>query len=315
MNNGDVVWESYDFSTLKTGIMYYKAADKSVAPIINDVGAHLFGSNGNVVWVNSTNGASTISTYDPVTGSIKDIATQNSSYGPNLAGISARGDVAWSLITGTSWISRVYNAQTNTIVDLTNTQGYGTYDLDIADNGDVVWSLWDGTDYEVYTYQADSGAITQLTDNQVDDGFTTENSAGTVLWESFTANGSELMFAVRNSQSLEIDVTDVDFDKRKSEVDVKAGFKYSGIPGSADAIAISVDGISLVNTPFGDFSSRGNGIYKYKTRDTDVEINFNTGKLNAEKGNMRIAARRAKTTVEVSISFGQTSAVDVYTLR
>ena len=315
MNNGDVVWDAYDLLAYKTSIMYYKAEDQSVTQVNDDVGAHLFGSNGNIAWVSNTNGVSTITTYDPATGIVKDIATQNAIYGPNLAGINARGDVAWSVIIGTSWLSRVYNANTDTIVDLTNTQGSGTYDLDLADNGDVVWSLWDGTDYEVHTYQSDSGAMTQLSDNQVDDGFTAINGAGTVLWERFDPSGSELMLAVRNTQSLKIDVKDVDLDLRKSELGVKSDFQYSGIPGPADAIAISLDGISLVNTPFGDFTAEGNGIYKYKTGDTDVKINFNSGKIKAEKDNIRFAARRARSTVEVSISFGQASAVDFYTLR
>ena len=315
MDNGDVVWETYDLLTSKQGIMYYKAADHSVTSIVDDVGAHLFGSNGNIVWVSYTNGSYIISTYDPATGAVKNIATENSSYAPNIAGISARGDVAWSIIIGTSWISRVYNAKTDTIVDLTNTQGFGVYELDVADNGDVVWSLWDGTDYEVYTYQADSDSITQLTDNQVNDGVTIINGAGSVLWNRFDASDNELMLAVKNQQSLEIKVKDVDFDRKKSAVDIKAGFKYSGLPNADDVISIKVDGQSLINTVFGDFIKKSHGIYKYETGDTEVAINFNAGKLNAEKDNFDVTAGRRITTVEISINFGQASAVDVYTLR
>ena len=51
MDNGDVVWETYDLLTYQQGVMYYKASDGSVTQVVNNVGGHLFGTHGNVVWV------------------------------------------------------------------------------------------------------------------------------------------------------------------------------------------------------------------------------------------------------------------------
>ena len=314
MDNGDVVWETYDLLTYQQGVMYYKASDGSTTEVVANVGSHLFGSHGNVVWVSYLNGTYTISTYDPATGATNNVATETSTRAPGVTGISARGDVTWRVISGTSWISRVYNAQTNTIVDLTNTQGSGTYDLDVADNGDVVWSLWDGTDYEVYSYQGDTGVITQLTDNQVDDGVTLMNSAGTILWNRYDPTDNELMQAVRNPKPLNIRIRDVELEQQESEVGMKAGFDYEGLPAGNDNITIGLDGVSLVNAAFSEFAN-DHGIYRYNTADTEVTINFNAGDIKAEKHGVDVAPLNAQSIADVTVSFGSSTAESGYALH
>ena len=306
-DNGDVVWEAYDMTSYQQDVMYYKASDGSTTQVVANVGAHLFGSHGNVVWVSYLNGSYTITTYDPATGTTKDIATETSSRAPGVTGISARGDVTWRVISGTSWISRVYNAQTDTIVDLTNTQGSGTYDLDVADNGDVVWSLWDGTDYEVFSYQGDSGVITQLTDNQVNDGVTLMNSSGTILWNRFDPTDNELMQAVRNPKPLTIKVNDMEMEQQEGEAGMKARFHYEGLPNQNDNIAVTLDGISLVDEAFSKFTANDKGLYRYKDADTEVTINFNSNVIEAEKHGIDVSAMQTNDVV-VSVSFGPSTA-------
>lgn len=315
IDNGDVIWNTYDYLTSLQGIMYYKAADQSSTQIVADAGEHLFGSNGNIVWVSSNNGVYSINTYDPVTNITKVIASEASNYAPNLAGISALGDVAWSVITGTSWISRVYNTKINNSVDLTNTQGFGTFELKLADNGDVVWSLWDGSDYEVSSYQADSGSITQLTNNQIDDGITSINSNGTIVWLRHDVSDSELMMAVRNLTSLEIQVKKLEIDSRGSRVTLNTGFSFSGMPSAADIIGISINETAIISLPFSKFTSKGKGVYTYKTRDSEVDINFTTGSLKARKGNIQVVGAGTHSTVKVTLSFGQASAMADFVLR
>ncbi len=314
-DNGDVVWETYDLATSAQGIMYYRAADSSLISVVNDIGGHLFGSHGNAVWVSSVNGAYVVSSYDPVTGKVKLIATETSSFAPNITGISMRGDVTWSIISGTSWMSKVYNADRNNVVTLTNTQGSGTYDLNVADNGDVVWSLWDGTDYEVYSYQADSEQITQLSDNQVDDGITIINGSGTILWNRFDTTDNELVLAERNQDAFDINVLNLKFDRRNGAVNLMTRMINGNIPTPGADISIKLNGETLVYIAFGEFRSKATGVYRYKTNDTEVMLNFNDGMLAVKRRYIPVSAMMAINPAAVAISMGQQSATVSYMFR
>jgi hypothetical protein len=312
MNNGDIVWESYDLLNYQQNIMYYKASDASVTQIVDNVGAHVFGAKGSVAWVDKQNGTYTISTYDPASDKIKTIATGTASYGPNLTGVNGLGDVSWSVISGTDWLSSVYSAQINDIVNLTDTQGFGTFELHLADNGDVVWSLWDGTDYEVYSYQGDSGVVTQLSDNQVNDGIAQVNCSGTILWNRFDATDNELMQAVREPKHLTMTVKEMQLEKRESEAKLKADFQYKGLPNSCDIVAVNVNGMPLVNATFDDFVQKGDGIYRYKTADTEMKINFKAGKVKVEKEGIDRSVEAAMNAKGVTLRFGASTATDSY---
>jgi len=315
-DNGDIVWENYDFNSGLDGIKYYKAADGSITELTPDMHNFYFGAGGHAAWVNASSGSYTITSYDPATGTSNVIITEAATYTPYLSGVSARGDIIWRPIIGTSWQSRIYNAQLNTIVTLTDTTGFGAYELELGDNGDVVWSMWDGTDYEVHSYQGDSGVITDLTNNSVDDGVAQVNANGTILWHRWDPTDDELMMAQRNAGGgtvLPIDVKNVKFDVKDGEAELNTKFTLDALPAAGDTIAVTVDGVTLLSQPFSAFTARGTSVYQYKTSDTEVTINFTSGTLVVEKSGIDVSAMAALSSADVSVSIGSATGSDTYT--
>ena len=200
LNNGDMVWTAYDMIKFTESIKMYHADTGRVARIASNTNGFALGSMGHVVWGGSvkvgTTTLQTLSLYNPVTRAVTEISRENSSWGPAVSGVSARGDVVWRSIVGTNWYSRYYNGVTHTTLDLLVTQN-SPYDLNLADNGDVAWSMWDGTDYEVYTYQVASCDTTQLTHNSVDDGVISMSTNGSLVFNRwYPNNNSEVVIAV-----------------------------------------------------------------------------------------------------------------------
>jgi len=205
LDNGDVVWEAYDELTFADSLKVYHADTGRVARIASDVsGGYRVGSMGHAVWSAAvTVGANTLHTlslYNPVTRAVTVISRENSSWGPFIDGVSARGDVAWRSIVGTNWYSRLYNAVTRTNLDLLVSQN-SPYELKLADNGDAAWSMWNGANYEVYTYQVATGDTTQLTNNTVDDGVISMNSSGSLVFNRWYPNNSEVVIAVKKPRN------------------------------------------------------------------------------------------------------------------
>ena len=313
-DNGDVVWENYDFNTYLEGIKYYKASDGSITELTPSMHNFYFGAGGHTAWVTASSGSYTITSYDPATGTSSDIITEATTYTPYLTGVSARGDITWRPIIGTSWQSRVYNAQTNAIVTLSNTTGSGAYELVLGDNGDVMWSLWDGTDFEVHSYQGDSGTITDLSNNSVDDGVAQVNAKGTILWHRWDPTDDELMMAQRNAGiDMPIDVKNVELDVDEGEVHLTTKFTLDTLPAAGDMISVTLDGITLVNQPLSAFTARGNSVYQYEVDGTHVQINFTSGTLVVETSGVDLSAIAANSTAEVGVSMGSASGSDTYT--
>jgi len=316
-DNGDVAWNSWDLLSGNQSIYYYKAADGSVALLTDNIDGFYFGPQGYTAWTSTdASGNKSISLYNPATSTTNVIVTASTSYGPNITGVSARGDVTWNDIIGTSWNSKVYNAQTNSVVTLSTSTGYGTYELVLGDNGDVLWSLWDGTDFEVHSYQGDNGTITDLSNNSVNDGVALVNANGSILWHRWDPTDNELMLAQRNAggggATLPIDVKEVDLDVKGSDAEVTTKFSMDVLPGANDAIAVTLDGVSLVNQPFSAFVAKGN-VFKFKSSDTSVTINFTSGTLVVEKSGIDVSAMAALSTAEVSVTIGSATGTDTYT--
>jgi hypothetical protein len=205
LDNGDVVFEAYDELTFIQSLKVYRADNGRVTRIASDVsGGYRVGSMGHAVWSATvtvgTTTLHTLSLYNPVTRAVTVISRENSSWGPFIDGVSARGDVAWRSIVGTNWYSRLYNTATRTSVDLLVSQN-SPYELSLADNGDAAWSMWDGADYEVYSYQVATGSTTQLTHNTVDDGVISMNASGSMVFNRWYPNDSEVVIAVPKARN------------------------------------------------------------------------------------------------------------------
>lgn len=201
LDNGDVVFEAYDELTFTQSLKVFHAATGRVTRIASNVsGGYRVGSMGHVVWPTTvtvgTTKLQTLSLYNPVTRAVTEISRENSSWGPSIDGVSARGDVVWRSIVGTNWYSRYYNATTRTTLDLLVSQN-SPYELKLADNGDAAWSMWDVTNYEVYSYQVATGSTTQLTHNNVDDGVISMSANGSLVFNRwYPNNNSEVVIAV-----------------------------------------------------------------------------------------------------------------------
>jgi len=308
MDNGDVVWNAQNLLAFRRSIVRYKASTGKTKRIVKGSSGFLASSKGNVVWTTFTNNIYTISTFDPKTENIVDIAQQTSAKGPNIFGISARGDVIWRTIIGTDYFTRVYNAQTKQTLDLA--LGFGVYDFDIAENGDVVWSLWDGiNDYEIHSYQATSGIIIQLTNNNVDDGITSINAGGSIVWSRFYDDSWELLTAVKNPLSLTIAVKLIELKILESAVNIEIDFVSNGIPDFNETVSVSLEGVNIVSAPLGDFDSE-NGIHTYQTTGTEIKLDFNTGTMVISKNNFDVANVSLGNSVIVEVRFGAAIASD-----
>jgi hypothetical protein len=314
LDNGDVEWEAWDELTGVTALKIYRAATGTTMDITTSFEfPYAVGSLGHVAWASVTPaGTYALSVYDPATNSTRTFTAEASAYTPVILGVSARGDVVWRSIIGTNWYSRLYNATTQAIVDLTVTQGFGTYDLEIADNGDVVWSLWDGTDYEVYSYQIDTGVTTRLSNNSVDDGITAINPAGTIVWNRFDLDDSELMLAVKSTAApeLSIDVTAARYSPRTQEAQLKARFAFDGLPAASDVIFARFDDATLLDAAFADFRAIGKGVYKYSAGKTSATLDFKRGTIEVTKQKVNPASVNPRDGVDVEIRFGAAVAFD-----
>lgn len=201
LDNGDVVYEAYDELTSVDALKVYHADTGRTARIAKDIsGGYQVGSMGHAVWstvvtVDATT-LHTLSLYNPVTRAVTEISRENTTWGPNIDGISARGDVVWRSLIGANWYTRYFNSTTLTNLDLI-VSPTSPYPLALADNGDAAWSTWDGTDYEVVAYQVATGATTQLTHNNVDDGVISMSANGSLAFNRwFPNNNSEVVVAV-----------------------------------------------------------------------------------------------------------------------
>ena len=88
---------------------------------------------------------------------------------------------------------------------------------------------------------------------------------------------------------------------------MKARFHYEGLPNQNDNIAVTLDGISLVDEAFSKFTANDKGLYRYKDADTEVTINFNSNVIEAEKHGIDVSAMQTNDVV-VSVSFGPSTA-------
>ena len=195
-DRGDIVWNGSDGNDSE---MYrYDGVTRRVTQLTNDAydeDQFQLGASGDITWVGFLPGGTySIELYRPSTGRVVHIANETRFVTPK---INARGDVAWTAISGTTYTSNLYVASTQQIVQLTNTQNQGVFELVLADNGDAAWSFHDGSDYEVFTYQASTGAKTQLTNNTVDDGIIKMNAQGSLVWTQFNPSDSQIIRAVK----------------------------------------------------------------------------------------------------------------------
>jgi hypothetical protein len=318
LDNGDVIWSAYDELTGSSSIKRYLAADASISDITTDfTGTFLVGSQGHAAWFSeSASGIDTLYTlylFDPDTGTANGIYAEVLTRPPFLDGISGRGDVAWRTISG-NWYTKHYNAETAAIVNLTVTQGFGPYEVVLADNGDAVWSLWDNTDYEVFSYQVDSGTFTQLSNNNVDDGITSVNADGDMVWHRFYFDDSELVIAVKDTAQpapeLTIDVVAARYNPITHEARFKARFAFDAVPADMDIIGARFDDATLLNVAFGEFKAAGPNIYLYNTGKTRAKINFRKGTIEVSKQRVSPAEVNVRDGVDVEIRFGDAVAFD-----
>lgn len=321
LDNGDIVWSTYDLPTGAQAIKRYHAADGSVTEIMAGPieGAYLVGTQGHVAWVTGVPaGVDTLYTlflYDPVTGGVSTISAEVLARFPFVDGVSSRGDVLWRT-HGATLYTKHYNAATKAIVNLTvmlSSQGSGPFDLVLADNGDAAWSLWDGTDFEVYSYQVATVSTTQLTNNSVDDGLASMNASGSIVWNRFyPSNNSEVVLAVKSTAApmLTIKVTAAKFIARGSEAQLKANFVIGTMPSATDIIGVRFDSATLLDAAFSNFKAAGAGIFKYSGRKISAKLDFNKGTIEITKGNVNPALVNTRDGVDVEIRIGADSAVD-----
>lgn len=318
VDGGDIVWEAYDSTTYTESLLRYKAADGSTTTIATDIQGFWVSSEGDIAWTTYSSGDGTyaVHTFDPMTEISKTIATKTG-YRYNVVGISARGDVAWTTIDGTNWLSQVYNAETAQTINLTVTQQYGVFELHIADNGDVAWSLTDGADYEVFTYQTVSGTRSQLTNNSLDDGIITMNANGALAWDRWNGYIGQLFLATKNDSNFTLDVSKVklNLERDQFEIELMAQFDGATIPNPTDTIAIQVDNATLLSAPLADFRQKVAGVYKYRSKDTLVKIDFNRGKLKVASENINKKDIIVSDGLDVKVEFGSESAAAHYTFK
>lgn len=199
-DRGDVVWNGSDGNGNDSEMYRYDGVTRRVTQLTNDAydeDQFQQGASGDITWVVFLpDGTCSIELYRASTGQIVHVANEAEprSVYPK---INARGDVAWTAISGTTYTSNLYVAATQQIVQLTNTQNQGVFELALADNGDAAWSFHDGNDFEVFTYQASTGAKTQLTNNTVDDGIIKMNAQGSLVWTQFNPSDSQIIRAVK----------------------------------------------------------------------------------------------------------------------
>lgn len=313
MDNGDVVWNAYNLLTFDNAIMYYKASTETTRRLSEGGYGFTAYPTGTVAWVRSENDKHTLSTFSTKTETITDIAQQTSQRPPSLFGISARGDVIWRSIVGADYVNWVYNAQTKETLDLA--RGSGVFDLVMAGNGDVLWSLWDGiSDFEIFSYQATSGTITQLTNNNVNDGIIFANAAGSLVWTRFYNNAWNLFTAVKKPLSLRFKVDHVDVDITEPQISVALDFTSDGVPDFTETVSVSVNGIDIASAPLGDFDS-AHGVHVYQSKNTTLELDFNTGKALAWSKNTDIEKIISTQNLDVALGFGAASASDTFLLE
>ncbi|HEY5601837.1 MAG TPA: hypothetical protein VIM41_01890 [Gammaproteobacteria bacterium] len=314
LDNGDIVWSAYDFTT---SIKRYLAADGSTTDIAGEfIDNFLVGSQGHVAWFTEPSpGQYALNLFDPDTSAASVIYQEALARTPFIDGVSGRGDVVWRTISS-NWNTKHYNAETAATVNLTTTQGFGPFDVALADNGDTVWSLWDGTDYEVYSYQVDSGTTTQLSNNTVDDGISSINADGEIVWHRFYLDDSELVIAVKDAapppSDLTIDVVYARYNARTHEAKLKARFEYDAIPSATDVIGVRFDDATLLNVAFGEFKAAGRNCYVYKGDKTKAKINFKKGTIEVSKNRVNPQEVNARDGIAVEIRFGDAVASDLY---
>jgi len=312
LDNGDVLWRSEVYSTPGLHIFrHYKAATGNIVDV-EVVGEPLFGPMGHAAWSTTTiNGASTtytISAYDPMSGAVNVISNESFTdfgvFAPGIRDISARGDVIWHQIVQTNRFYRLYDAPSGNIFDIAT----NPFDFYLADNGDIITSEWDGNDYEVYTDPAAGGGTVQLTNDFVDSGVTQDNASGSVLWNRWDFTDNELFVATKNPLSLSIDDVEVEFEKGDREgAWIKLKFASDGEPDYFENISVKINGITILNSKFGDFEMTDYGKFTFKADGVRARLNFNRGKMRVSSKHFDPELVKSHKTI-VEVSFGAATA-------
>lgn len=313
MDDGDVLWSVYDPTTPGATLRYYQARKNKIISIAEHVGQFL-ATNGHALWTRYENDTYHIYSFDTQTQKTREIAVETSTRGPGIRGISARGDALWSTIEGADWISRYYNANEDTLIDLTRTQRYGAFDLVIAQNGDAVWSLWDGSDYEASTYQAASGLITPLSDNTLNDGITRINDRGTVLWSRYYPGANDLFLATKNALDVGIEIRGIELDTQEPALALQTHLNSSGIPDFLETITLRIDAYTVLNAPFSAFKPIGKQVYVYEREGIVLKLDFGKGRLMLESENIDVNRIDPNDGIFVEFRIAEARATDVFYL-
>jgi PKD repeat protein len=115
------------------------------------------------------------------------------------------------------------------------------------------------------------------------------------------------------SNELELNVHEakVDYGKNgkvKGKVSVKAGFINIGSPAADDRIAVSLDGVVLLDVPFSEFQAEDKpGEYEYKGKHLKAEINISKPTIKVKRHKMVLSGIDNSDGVDIKVSIGSLS--------
>jgi hypothetical protein len=316
-DNGDIVWSKLNVADPNAPLDQILHRD-AVSGTVTMLEGYKFdiNNNGDVLYVAREAGTLNrgVFHFDSATGSITQVMPYHSDVRYEVK-INDRGDMAWSRGNFQYNDATLFlrDAATQTVNQLATILVLDTVEegWDLAENGDLFWVLFD-TDDEIYVYDSQTATTTMLTDNTLNDDWPAINAKGDVAWEQWDGD-AEIFVATKNqTMVMPLDVRQLRI--RKSTVDLKAKFDYSGLPAKTDVIQIRIDGVTLASVPFADFRHH-RAVYEYKARGVEIEINFSRGKLEVELKRVDLSGIDLSDGADVQIAFGATIGSDHVSLK
>jgi len=114
-----------------------------------------------------------------------------------------------------------------------------------------------------------------------------------------------------NELELIVHEAKVDYGKEgkvKGKVSVKAGFINIGTPAADDRVAVSLDGVVLLDVPFSEFKAEDKpGEFEYKGKHLKAEINFTRSTIKVKRHKMVLFGIDNSDGVDVEVSIGSLS--------